>query len=472
MNSCPYCKNPIEGNGELCANCGKPLLANMEINPKKIKSPFSNDLKQVSLREEFYHKPYYYIDEAIEEELSEITKEIEKKETSGEPIPGSLLLKKSGLLYKKRELTEALKTLEITLKIFQDDKDLLNISIVNNEMGIIQEELGFFDAAVYHFEMAIESLISLNDFSRLIQVYNNIGNVYYLLKDIEHAYEFYNKALILAQKNNLILAEMKTASNLVDTLFILKENDRIERILERNLGYFKLKKDIYGTIITLSKLGKFYFNLREDKSDKAYEYINEAIKMINNLSNDGQGLIVIKAQLEWENIFYLGRLYLAFNDYIKAENYFLKSLESIRTFEVEDSINEGIVLENLAQLYELKGEYLRSIEYYELCAEIYSKYGDEFKKAELKTKIAHIYADLMEEKSESIRFFEEALIIFEELEFSKEMAEVLHKIGDIYIQKNNIELALSNFKRAKDIFNELQDQFNSELINEKIRSLE
>ena len=107
MKTCPYCKNTIEDHWLYCRNCNKPLIVNLEdsfnhfdkfphdrVNPDNIK--FEEE-------DEFYDGTIIE-DKEIERKITSINELLEKKEILGEPIPGSLLLEKSSLYYKKRDL--------------------------------------------------------------------------------------------------------------------------------------------------------------------------------------------------------------------------------------------------------------------------------------------------------------------------------------------------------------------------------
>jgi tetratricopeptide (TPR) repeat protein len=472
--NCPYCNSQIPEDSSYCPNCNHPLLANIE---KRLISPsqraFSDQESSLSLTQDF-EIPYdsnIIIDEEIENKLKEIDDDIQQKESYGQFVPGNLLLRKASLLYSKRDLSTAFKVLETALNSFKEEDDFLKVAIVNSEMALIQEELGFFDSSIYHNETAIEILRNLDDIPKLIQVYNNIANVYYVLKDLEHSYEFYDKALKLAEENNLILEEIKSSSNMVDILFLLKDYERIEKILTRNLSYFEKSKDAYGFIISEAKLGKLYYNLGEVEYDTSSAHLKKALKYIAIYSNKGEISPIIKSQLEWEILLFLGKISLSYGYDQDAEHYLLQSLESIRTFEVGESIKEGIILESIAELFEIKGEFTKAIEYYTLSNEIYYRFGDDIKTAEIKTKIGKIYVDILEDRTEAIKYFEEALEIFEEQNFNKESAEILHNLGDIYIQERMFKTAISNFERAKDYYQTINDLNSLNLINEKLKSL-
>jgi len=478
VNTCPYCNNNLKDHWLYCHHCNKPLISSVQKQDKRFNISGLN--LQPSGDDNSHVYPYFQEernttnlndtinDEKFEQELETIEKLIEERSSSNETI-GDLLLKKAGLYYQKRDFNSSLRVLEIALENFTREKDSLNVAISHNEIGLIQEELGYFDNAIYHFERAIELLLKLNDIQKLLQVYNNIANIYFVLKDLEKSYEYYQKAITLAKQEELFLEEIKTSSNLVDVLFFLKNYERIKDILRQNSVYFRQAGDIFGVINTLTKYGKLYYYLGEEHYTKSKTSFENALQLINEIRTKIS--YHLKAQMEWECFLYLGIFETSTQNYDLAENLLLKSLEAVRIFETGESINQGIILKNLGQLYESKGEYKRAIEYYALSGEIYYKFGEDFQYAELKSQIGQIYLDFLHDDMEATRLFEEALEIFENKHYEKQCADILHKLGDISINKGMVDLAISNFERAKFYYRELQDEYNLNFLNEKLKSL-
>ncbi|UCC18761.1 MAG: tetratricopeptide repeat protein [Promethearchaeota archaeon] len=471
MNKCPYCQNLIEEHWLYCRACNKPLITNLkDALDRSIKFPYDKpEIYHLEVEEQSdVFNDVVIEDKEIDEKIKEIDQALESKEIAGAPIPGSLLVEKSSLYYKKRDLPKALKNLELAIKNFEEENDLINLAICHNEIGIIHEDNGFFDQAIYHFNRSLEILKDINDIHKIIKVLNNLGNIYFLINDLEQSYHFYQKAFKLSKQENLEFEEIKSSSNLVEVLYLLKDFNRIKKILARNSEFFKENEDIYGIIQTEIKYGKLYFIMGEDY-DESYQHLNIALELINKLSENIS--LYIKAKLEWECYLYLGKIYRVRDNSTKAEDYFIRSLESVRIFEIRDNIKEGEILENIAELYLFKGESEKSIEYYELSGEIYYKFGDNVKNAENKFKRGKIYLEFEENITKAMNYFEEALEIYEDLEYSKESATILHKLGDIYVNEGMVETAVSYFERAQDYYQKIQDDYNTKLLNEKIRSL-
>jgi len=470
MKYCPFCKKPIEQYWTYCRNCNKPLITNLdnELNKRVRASHDETSFYTNNFEEEEYYDINILDDEVVERELSEIEDQLAESESLGKNM-GDLLLKKASLYYKKRDFPNALKNLELALENFLDEKEFLNSAICHNELGLIHEETGFFDQAIYHFDRALIILEDLEDNEKKIQILNNLGNVYYLINDLKNSYKYYQKALNLTEKENLELEAIKTSSNLVEILISLKDYDRVTKILKNNLEFFTKTNDVYGVIQTRIKYGKLYYYLGEEYYDQSYQSFTNVLELVDTIKN--QISIFIKKKLEWESFLYLGKLHLLWDNDSEAEHYLLNSLEAIRTFGVRENIKEGLVLETIAKFYSLKGEDNKAIDYYSYSTEIYQKFGDKLKIAEMKYEVAKIFQNYIQNEQKAIQYYEEALEIFESLNNLKKAAEIRNNLGDIYVLKELFDLALNNFIMAKKIYTELEDEYNKNLVLGKINSL-
>lgn len=473
MKECPYCHRPIEITWRYCHYCNKPLIS--DLNSIKANPNFkSNQFHNYAPYEDFNYgsdKDFdlnLVEDKRIDEKIHQIENKINQQPY--DENMGNLFLEKAGLYYKKRDLSRSLKELEKALSNFKNENNLMKVAITHNEIGLIKEEMGFFDDSIYHFDTAINIFQDLEDDSKLIQVYNNIGNAYYQLKDIENAYSYYQKAIDLAENENMKYEEIKSSSNIVEVLFVLQDYDRIKKILANNYNFFKQKNDIFGLIRTYSKYGKLYFYLGDNYYEKAYQYLKDALELVHKI--ESQISIYSKSRMQWEIFLFLGRIDILWKSYNEAENFLLKSLEAVRTFEIqEDNIKESITLEALGTLYEIMKDYDKAIEYYALSSEIYYKFGEDSKTADLKIKIAEIYHKFLHKNLDAIDFYEQALDIYKALEYFKEVAQIFDTLGDIYLQRELPEIAINNFERAKQYYKEIKDSYHIKIIEEKINTL-
>ncbi len=471
MRLCPYCEREIKDDWLYCRYCNKPLISTVDIGLSRSIQQKADDHSIEYFNYDDDEKDFdlnLNDDEGLKEQLIEIEDRLKEKELLGEPV-GDLLLNKASAYYKQRDLEKSLKNLEMALSNFESEGDDLKIAICHNEIGLIEEETGFFEQAIYHFERALDKLNNLKDYHKVVQVLNNIGNVYLQINDIEHSYESYQDALNIAEREDLEFEAVKSASNLVETLFVLRDYDRIKKILLNNTKYFEQKNDIYGMIQTLIKYGKFYYLLGEDNYEASYQKFQEVLTLLDKIKESAS--LYIRSHLEWECYLYLGLLAITWDNDIEAESLLLKSLEAVRTFEIHENIKEGLVLENLAKLYTIKGEDQKAIEYFNISLEIYEKFGDKSKIAKIKFNIGKIYYDFLQDRSSSIQYLEEALEIYEDLNFTKQSAEITSLLGDIYHKNEKFELAASFYTRAKNYYNELQDEDNASDLEKKLEKL-
>ena len=471
MNKCPFCRSPVEISWSYCRNCNKPLITNVDILYNNRVRPipdgtsiYANDF----VEEEESFDVNIIDDKSIEYELSQLEIQLTDSEKIGKNM-GNLLLKKASLFYKKRDFSNALKNLELALENFKEEENIMNLIITHNEIGLIHEETGFFDQAIYHFDRALSFIEDIDDYIKEIQVLNNLGNVYHLINDLKNANKYYQKALNLAEKENFELEAIKTASNMVEILLSLEDYDRVKRILKRNLDFFIQTDDIYGVIQTRTKYGKMFYHLGEDYYDQSFNCLTSAIELVDGIKINLS--IFIKKKLEWECFLYLGYLHTLWDNDLEAEDYLLKSLEAVRTFEIQENVKEGIVLESIAKFYSLKGEDRKAIDYFNYSKDIYQKFGDKLKIAEMKYHVAKIFQEYIQDDQKAIQYYEEALEIYENLNKSKIGADIHNKLGDIYVSKQLYDLARSNFENAKKLYAELEDEYNLAILNGKINSL-
>jgi tetratricopeptide (TPR) repeat protein len=226
---------------------------------------------------------------------------------------------------------------------------------------------------------------------------------------------------------------------------------------------------MYGVIQTRTKYGKMYYHLGEEYYDQSFTCLTGALELVDGIKNHIS--IFIRKKLEWECFLYLGYLHSLWDSDLEAEDYLLKSLEAVRTFEIQENIKEGIVLEAIAKFYSLKGEDRKAIDYFSYSKDIYQKFGDKLKIAEMKYQVAKIFQEFIQNDQKAIQYYGEALEIFENLNKSKIAADIHDKLGDIYISRQRYDLAISNFEIAKKLYAELEDDYNKTIIDGKINSL-
>jgi len=477
MLTCPFCKNPVQPHWKYCPNCSKPLISRTisnidnNIHLREGISPIIDDNLEETPENDINNYQEYNIeyDVNLKNKLEKIEEELNLREKYGDPM-GELLLKKAILFEKYEKKEEALKNFELALENFKEENKRLEEAICHNEIGLIYEENGVFEQAIYHFKQALLILREIDDVRKIISVLINLGNLYLNISDIENSYQKYQEALTLAEKAKLSYEAAVAANNMIDILLILKDRDRVLKILKSNENYFKKTNDIIGLIHTRIKFGKYYYELGEDEFDRSFQFFNEALKLIEKIESTLSDKDI--ARFIWECYLYLGNIYLSWNDDENAELFLTKSLEEIKKIDLKNNLKNGQVYESLAELHALKGEDDLAIEFYKKAMEIHEKFGEKLKIAELLNKMGDIYNKFTNDLEKAINSYENALRIYEELDYFKEIAIMLEKIANIHISKNQYDLAIKYFLKAKNYYSELKDEYSANLLEEKIKSLE
>ncbi|MHA1412059.1 MAG: tetratricopeptide repeat protein [Promethearchaeota archaeon] len=477
MLTCPFCKNPVQPHWKYCPNCSKPLISRTisnidnNIHLREGISPIIDDNLEETPENDINNYQEYNVeyDVNLKNKLEKIEEELNLREKYGDPM-GELLLKKAILFEKYEKKEEALKNFELALENFKEENKKLEEAICHNEIGLIYEENGVFEQAIYHFKQALLILREIDDVRKIISVLINLGNLYLNISDIENSYQKYQEALTLAEKAKLSYEAAVAANNMIDILLILKDRDRVLKILKSNENYFKKTNDIIGLIHTRIKFGKYYYELGEDEFDRSFQFFNEALKLIEKIESTLSDKDITR--FTWECYLYLGNIYLSWNDDENAELFLTKSLEEIKKIDLKNNLKNGQVYESLAELHALKGEDDLAIEFYKKAMEIHEKFGEKLKIAELLNKMGDIYNKFTNDLEKAINSYENALRIYEELDYFKEIAIMLEKIANIHISKNQYDLAIKYFLKAKNYYSELKDEYSANLLEEKIKSLE
>ncbi len=277
-----------------------------------------------------------------------------------------ILLKQAGFYEKAREYLE--KALELGAKNFGENHP--TVSILYSNFGLVYKDLGDYEKAREYLEKALES--GIKNFGEthptVATYYSNLGLVYRDLGDYEKAREYLEKALELGAKN-------------------FGENHPTVSILYSNLG------------LVYKDLGDY---------EKAREYLEKALESdIKNFGEDHPSVAT-----RYSN---LGSVYQALGDYEKARDYLEKALESgIKNFG-EDHPSVAIDYSNLGMVYKDLGEYEKARDYLEKALESDIKnFGENHPSVATDlNNLGYVYWN-MEMFKEAIESWEQAFVILKD----------------------------------------------------------
>lgn len=236
---------------------------------------------------------------------------------------------------KQAWATGDFKNAELFLNKMLSLKDSLterNKFAVYNRLGIINKDIGKYDAALDNYKKAEQMLFisKSDDYSLLSLLYNNIANVYVLKGDNEKALQFYNEALM----------------NLKESALTKKEKEYKFSQIYSNIGVVNIGENNYSEAITFFK-------------------ISQQIKSKNSF--DGIGSVYVNLAGAYEKI----------EDYKKAEFYYLKSIEEWNHKKnTENTYKSAIAYTNYSSLLIKLGKKEEALHYFSKGQEIYiQNYG-------------------------------------------------------------------------------------------------
>lgn len=160
------------------------------------------------------------------------------------------------------------------LKISQDVKDSIGLSMIYNNIGNIYIKLENYEKALEYFEQSNKINEHLGNYEHLITNYLNQANIFLLKKNISIAEYFCQKALNLARN----LKNKKTLSDVYYSYGLIKmyeeKLDTAEYFFNISLFYKKIVSDSSNIANIKNKLS--YLCIKKNKIDLASKYAYES----------------------------------------------------------------------------------------------------------------------------------------------------------------------------------------------------
>jgi tetratricopeptide (TPR) repeat protein len=285
-------------------------------------------------------------------------------------------------------------------------KSLIDSNIVKKEnlkeLDLLAKsfvEKGFYNRAL---DVYNKILVQRSTRKKIFECYVMIGDLYNLKKDYNLSLEYYKKALYIRKNNTEVMVKIGeifiegSLFELAEKTFldVLKINKKSVKA-NKGLGDLFYKQGVYAKAVNYYiKIPKEFYE-REIIKNMAYSYknlnkINEAINILEPF---------LKKHIDYELMFDIGLIYMNIDNYEKAKEWLLRSLE-IKADNFKNCVY-------LASLYDLTGEHKKAIELFNKAYNLDSSYASvDFMRASLayktgRTGEAKIYANESYKKAKS-----------------------------------------------------------------------
>jgi signal transduction histidine kinase/Flp pilus assembly protein TadD len=262
----------------------------------------------------------------------------------------------------------------------------------DNLAGIIYDDLGKYDLAILHYNLALRVFKALSDTGGMVRVINNIGIANENLGNYLQALDFY----------------------------------------KASLDYATAIEDEENIATTLVNIGSLYASW--GSYPLALDHYLKALQIVRSRNNQDEEAWVLNS---------LGNLYLEWENFELSEQYYLESLGKYRRS--GNPVGEAKVLNNLAIVYQHEGDQDTALHYYLLSYELEKKHGDVKGIAESLVNLGSFYLDLGDLKT-ALNYFEDARVKYEMLNQPLGKASTYSYLGKVNTKLGRYEIAETMFE--------------------------
>lgn len=264
------------------------------------------------------------------------------------------------------------------------------IAMANYCYGHFLSTKMLLDESIIKFELALATFLQLSNDTVASEVYNGIGNAYFLEGDFLAAEKFYLKSINQARLSKIDRFELLPYPNLARIYIRRKEFDEAEKLLVDYINFHKVGPKLkqlgvaYGVLSQLS--------MEKGNSDEAIKHLEQSLEynltlgsartIANGFTNMAIACFLTDKIDRAEQYFRLALSYREkdANPYFLAEGYFNMGDFYIETGNMDSCVyyyNKSLdialasnnlvgltdVYKALAEVYEIKGDALMQVEY-------------------------------------------------------------------------------------------------------------
>lgn len=380
----------------------------------------------------------------FEKSFDYFNKSIEKYQEIKDTAGITRCLNNLGFLFENQgNYMKSLEYYEQSLELAEQTNDFLLYSMNINNIGIIYEYRDDYPTALEYYQKALKLGEEIDNQKIISRALNNIGNIYLTQNEFDMALECYNNSLEIAESINDSIGITNCYTNLGIVLFYKEDFDKA-------IEYTYTSKEISEKINDKAGVARCYLNIGYifesiEKYEKAIENYLESNKIYEEIGDSSN------ICLNWIN---LGIVYMLKKDYQTAIDFSLKALDIANQKQLIQT--QRIVHENLAEIYEINGDYKNSLKHFKkykiLNDSLFNEekikkltaleYTYKFEKEKHETEIEQQKKDAIQQADRRLNLF----IIYSLLTAFLVMIIIAGIIYYFYIQKKKINNLLAKQK--------------------------
>lgn len=258
--------------------------------------------------------------------------------------------------------------LKIAHQLFIEENDLEGQELALRNLGLISYYTGDYTKAIERFIDAAKVAEQLGNKKSMASLYNNIGGVHEKQQNNKEAIKYYNESIKLKRELN---DQRGIASTLNNIGIIYRKEGEYDKAKEKFAESLEIKKelnDMEGIAITSANLGNVYNSLNEpEEAIKNYKFAMEVFEKIGE-------------KKELASVLHdLARLQLQQKNVQEAIINVSRSLDLAIEAGAKPQIMNAYDV--LSQCYNITGNYKKSLEYFQLFANVKDSIFNEKKNA-------------------------------------------------------------------------------------------
>ncbi len=255
---------------------------------------------------------------SYEDELASLSKAIEYDKGTGD------VYNQIGNIYNvTNKYLKAFHNYDKAVVFYKKANHLRGLAIISNNKATIEQKKGNLENAIHYLLEANLYFTRVNDSVVLSSTYNNIGNVYSDLGDLESAEEYYKKSIIFKRKNKS--KKLGASLNNLALLYIsLKKLDSAKVLLKESLAINKKNENIASVALAYNRLGSIA--LIDKDYQRSRKYYDSSYTTADKAKNQR---IQVNATQQ------LGLISIRTKNFDKAENLLTTARKKLKKLNIE-----------------------------------------------------------------------------------------------------------------------------------------
>ncbi|MEW5859866.1 MAG: tetratricopeptide repeat protein [Cyanobacteriota bacterium] len=290
------------------------------------------------------------------------------------------------------------------------------------QQGVQQYRQGGYPKALSTYQRVLEIQRQLNDKAGIGQTLNNIGEVYYWLRQPDKALEVLQQALAIRRELKDRTGEGETLDNIGLSYFWNNQNDKALETLQQALAIRREVQDKAGESKTLSNLGTLYLGGFQ-QYPQALESLQQAMAIQQELGDKFLLGITLRR---------LGTVYRAMKNYPRTLEWLEKSLALSR--EVQNRAGEGETLYQIGVTYFNQEKYDQALQFYQQALPFIREAGIRSIEASILLFIGKAYS-LQGNEERKVELYQQGLAIQREINDKPAQLSTLRLLSYAYSSK-------------------------------------